>query len=364
MQLRLISSKLIPAKLLPAKLLPVGLGMTLAGLGLAASAQAQTSYNYSSFYGETSIDVAIPGATDTAVYGLNDAGQIAGSYFVPGTFDKDGNPITLDTTHGFFGTAAAQTTVDGPAAQASTDLPSAEINKINNSGAYAGDFEAVGLTGTESLMGFLGAGGSAAATGLSNSQALGVNNPGDSVGLVGSGDGTFNRSYVQSRTGTVSVFDVAGFGTSQANGINDSGVIVGNAAATATDSPNFGYVDTNGTFSFLSIPGAYDVLAKDINNTGTIVGGYTTTPGGAETGFIFSGGTLTSFLFPTATFTEIDAVSNTGEIAGTYFDANGGEHGFTALPVPEASTTVSLGLLLGLGGLLAAAKRKKAPAAA
>lgn len=34
----------------------------------------------------------------------------------------------------------------------------------------------------------------------------------------------------------------------------------------------------------------------------------------------------------------------------------------TAPPVPEASTTVSLGLLLALGGLVAAAKRKKAGA--
>ena len=343
-------------------ILPAGLGITLSGLGLAASAQAQTNYNYSSFYGETSIDVGIPGTTDTAVYGLNDNGQIAGSYFTPGTYDQNGNPLTLDTTHGFFGTATAQTTVDGPAALASTDQPFAEINKINNSGAYAGDFEAVDPTGLEAPMGFLGAGGSAVATNLTNSQALGINNSGTSVGAIGSADGTFSRSYVQTAAGTASVFDVTGFGTSQATGINDSGTIVGEAATDMLTGPTVSYVDTKGAFSFLSIPGAYDVFAKDINNIGTIVGGYDTTPGGAETGFIFSGGTLTSFLFPTATFTEIDAVSNTGEIAGTYLDANGGEHGFTALPVPEASTTVSLGLLLGFGGLLAAKRRKAQPA--
>ena len=352
------------SRLISATLLPVGLGIAFSGLGLATSVQAQSSYNYSSFYGTTSIDVNIAGATDTAVYGLNDSGQIAGSYFVPGTFDKQGNPLTLDTTHGFFGTAAAQTTVDGPAAQASTDLPFAEINAINNSGTYAGDFEATGLTGTDSPEGFTGNGGSAVSTNLSNSLALGINNPGDTVGTVLSGDGTFNRSYIQSHDGTVSTFDVTGFGTSQAYGINDSGVIVGEAATDTLTGPTVSYVDTQGAFSFLSIPGAYDVFAKGINNIGTVVGGYDTEPGGTETGFIFSGGTLTSFLFPDSQFTEVDAVSNTGEIAGTYFDANGNEHGFTALPVPEASTTVSLGLLLGLGGLLFAAKRKKAQAAA
>lgn len=351
------------SRFINAKLLPAGLGIALSGLGLVGSAQAQTNYNYSSFYGEASVDVSVSGATDTAVYGLNDAGQVAGSYFTPGTYDMDGNPLTLDTTHGFFGTAAAQTTVDGPAAQASTDQPFAEINKINNSGAYAGDFEAVDATGNEAPMGFLGAGGSAVATNLTNSQALGINNSGTTVGAVGSADGTFSRSYVQTGAGAASVFDVTGYGTSQATGINDSGVIVGEAAADMLTGPTVSYVNTKGAFSFLSIPGAYDVFAKDINNLGTIVGGYDTEPGGAETGFIFSGGTLTSFLFPTATFTEIDAVSNTGEIAGTYLDAAGMEHGFTALPVPEASTTVSLGLLLGLGGLLVA-KRKKTQAAA
>ena len=334
--------------------------MRFRGLDLLPLLRRSPTTNYSSFYGETTIDVSVPGAAATAVYGLNDAGQIAGSYFSPATFDSEGNQLTLDTTHGFFGTAAAQTTVDGPAALASTDLPFAEINKINNSGAYAGDFQAVDSSGNEAPMGFTGSGGSAVATNLVNSQALGINNLGTTVGTVGNADGTFSSSYVQTGTGPVSIFDVAGFETSNATGINDSGVIVGNAAAAMTDSPNVGYVDTNGAFSFLSIPGAYDVFAKGINNVGTIVGGYDTAPGGAETGFIFSGGTLTSFVFPTATFTEIDAVSNTGEIAGTYFDANGGEHGFTALPVPEASTTLSLGLLLGLGGLLVVAKRKKA----
>ncbi len=39
------------------------------------------------------------------------------------------------------------------------------------------------------------------------------------------------------------------------------------------------------------------------------------------------------------------------------------EHGFSANPVPEASTTISLGLLLGLGGMMLIV-RKKAQAAA
>ena len=46
----------------------------------------------------------------------------------------------------------------------------------------------------------------------------------------------------------------------------------------------------------------------------------------------------------------------------TYSITNGGSLTLAAAPVPEASTTVSLGLLLllGLGGLVVAARRKRA----
>ncbi len=247
------------------KPLPTGLGLALlSGLALAAGpAHAQYSYNYSSFYNETSIDVSLVdangyGATGTAVYGLSDTGQIAGSYTTPLETDSRGNILALSATHGFFGTAATQTSVDGPVGQASTDSPFAEINKINSSGTYAGDFEASGPTGTDSSEGFTGSGGSAAATNLNNSQALGISNAGSTVGTVLSGDGTFYHSYVQSSNGTLSVFDVPGYATSQAAGINDAGVIVGNAAASVLDAPSVGYVDTGGALSFVYITRAYE----------------------------------------------------------------------------------------------------------
>jgi len=58
---------------------------------------------------------------------------------------------------------------------------------------------------------------------------------------------------------------------------------------------------------------------------------------------------------------QITGITNSGEIAGFYTDANNAQFGFTALPaaVPEASSVVSLSLLLllGVGGLLAARRK-------
>lgn len=328
----------------------------LTGLALAVLLAARPAHAQYAF---TTFDVtSIAGATNTNLYGINDLGQLVGSY-------QDANMIT----NGFVGTAAAQTTVNGPAALSSQTNPFGEVNKINNAGVYAGDFEAVDPTGANAPQGFTGSGGTAVATGLGNSQAFGINNPGDTVGAVLSGTGTNSRSYLQSRTGVLTVFDVTGFATSDATAINDSGVIVGQAAASTTSGPTVSYVRSAGAtpaFSFLNIPGAFDVFAKGINNAGAIVGGYDTAAGGAESGFVFSGGILTTLTFPAATFTEADGVNSLGQIVGTYFDAGGAQHGFIAAPVPEASTVASLGLLLclGFGGMALAAKRKQEKPAA
>lgn len=109
-------------------------------------------------------------------------------------------------------------------------------------------------------------------------------------------------------------------GETTAQGINDAGQIVGRYF----DGNNlYGFVDNSGAFTTLSDPlGADGTSAFGINDAGTIVGYYAEDSPG--------------------TFNYV--------------------HGFIATPaaVPEASTTVSLGLLLalGLGGVAVAAKKK------
>lgn len=76
-------------------------------------------------------------------------------------------------------------------------------------------------------------------------------------------------------------------------------------------------------------------------------------------------GDLNSLIAPGSGFTLVEAlaISDTGFITGFGFNTTGG-YAFLLTPiaaaVPEASTTVSLGLLaLGMGGMIIAAKRKR-----
>ena len=329
---------------------PAGLALALlCGLGLLAARPAQAQY-----YALTPFDITLAGATNTELHGLNDGGMLVGTY-------EDGNGVN----QGFLvSTPTAVLTLSGPSASASATNPFLEINKINNAGVYAGDFEAADAAGTNSPQGFTGSGGSVNPTALPASAAYGINNLGVSVGTVLSSDGFNYHSY---RDATP--FDVPGYVTSEATGINDAGTIVGQADTDATTGPTVSYLKTGNAFSFLSLPGtgAVDIFATDINNAGAIVGAFDTVAGGPTTGFVDFGGVVSQVLFPSADSTEVDGINSLGEIVGTYTatDANGNitRHGFIGAPVPEAATTVSLGLLLalGLGGMALSARKKARP---
>ena len=340
-----------------AKRLPAGAALALLScLGLAAAQPAQAQYSLTAF------NVTISGSSNTNIYGINDSGQIVGSY---ATVSTGG----LTTYHGYYGTTAAQTAVNGPTGLVSTTNPFAEINKINNAGTYVGDYEAGG-SGPNASQGFTGSAGTVVPTTTANSAALGINNAATTVGMVFNASGSASQSYFQTSGGSLTTFAPAGYGTSMATGINDSGVMVGTAAVDALTGPTVSYISSVGapsTFSLLNISGALDVYAQGISNSGVIVGAYDTAQsGGNFTGFVDLNGTITNVVFPSAASTQVNGINSQGQIVGTYTDTTGALHGFVGAPVPEASTTVSLALLLalGLGGVVVSAKRKKARSAA
>jgi hypothetical protein len=51
----------------------------------------------------------------------------------------------------------------------------------------------------------------------------------------------------------------------------------------------------------------------------------------ANHGFVVLGGTFYAFDFPGASFTDANGLNNSGVIVGSYLDASGTEHGYTAL---------------------------------
>ena len=323
----------------------------LSGLSFAAARPAQAQYSLTAF------NVGISKTSNTSLYGINDSGQIVGSYVT----------TSGSATHGFYGTTAAQNAVNGPTGLASTTPAFAEINGINNAGTYAGDYEAVSAGGTATPQGFTGAAGTVTTMATANSAALGINNAGTVVGELFNSIGTGNQSFFQTSGGPLTAFNLTGYGTSSATGINDSGVMVGTATVSSLAGPTVSYISSvsaPSTFSLLNISGALDVYAQGINNSGIIVGAYDTALNGPLTGFVDLNGTVTNVVFPSAASTEVNGINTQGQIVGTYTDAAGALHGFIGAPaVPEASTTVSLGLLLALGGVVLAAKRKRTQAA-
>lgn len=204
-------------------------------------------------------------------------------------------------------------------------------------------------------------------------------------------------------------------------GINESGTIVGQYVDTGSPASALGFMDTQGTYTTLNPNGdSLSTSANGINNNGLAVGFYAPAGSSGQTsGFLFD--TLTSqyslimdptvsdlaftqflgindsgeavgyyqtnagiqhgFLYNTETSAytflddpnivsggsatmQITGITNSGEIAGFYANPDGTQFGFTANPaaVPEASSLVSLSLLLalGLGGVHIAKKRKVA----
>jgi uncharacterized membrane protein len=161
--------------------------------------------------------------------------------------------------------------------------------------------------------------------GASYTQARGINNAGDIVGLTGfpSSQPGFKLSG-----GTYTALDRWAFG------INNSGQIVG-----------IGFVLSGGSYTEVAYPGAWEsypgqktTWAEGINDAGIIVGDYPESSS-VELGFVLSGGTYTRLAYPGATYTRAYGINNSGQIVGEMYGPGIDLQGFllddgtyTALP--------------------------------
>jgi len=232
-------------------------------------------------------DPSANGGTDA--YGINNAGQIVGSYEVlnrAGVFDN----------HGFLYSGGTYTTLDDPSVVTFNFQRVTVATGINASDQIVGSY--VGLNGTN---GFLYSG-----------IFITLDDP-----LAGAG------VYPQ--------------------GINASGQIVGSYGS-------HGFLYSNGTYTTLDDPAGGFTQAYGINDLGQVVGTYVAN--GLGHGFLYSGGFFTNIDDPAATFgTTPRGINDTGQIVGFYTDS-AGNHGFlysaaltlpstiprAPIPLPPAST--------------------------
>jgi uncharacterized membrane protein len=263
-----------------------------------------------------------PGATGfgTSAFGINDSGQIVGSFFSAGN----------TTTHGFVDTGGSFNTIDVPGAS------STAAYGINNSGQIVGWFR-------DSLGDhvFLDTGGSfntINAPGAINTYAYGINDSGQIVG-----------SFVDA-LGSHGFVDTGGSFTTLpgvATGINNSGQIVG----------SFGLY-TGGSFTAINFPGASSTFASGINNSGQIAGSFN-----MGRGFLYMGGSFTTIDVPGFCCTVAQGINDNGQVVGLVGFPAAPEMAFVATPVatPEPPSLLTLATyLVALFGI--ALNRKRAEA--
>ena len=263
----------------------------------------------------------VPGATNgTNAYGINNSGQIVGTYY-----DAAG-------AHGFLLSGGSYTTLDVPGGRFTS------ARGINSSGQIVGFYsDAAG-----GPHGFLLSDGSYTTfdvPGAEGTDAFGINNSGQIVGQCFDAAGT--HGFLLSG-GQYTTFDVPGASFTTAFGINDAGQIVGSYRDVVNRS--HGFLLDGGSYITFDVPGGSTTNALGINDAGDIVGYYFDYSGSYAQGFLLRDGSYTTFYVPGAQAdTYPQGINDSDAIAGYYGDVPG-SHGFfsTVPPTVPGSSADSL----------------------
>ena len=299
------------------------------------------------------IPIDIPGATSTQANGINDRGQIVG------TFVDAGNQ-----QHGFLQDKRRFTTIDAPnlIGEGFSRTVGTTADGINSRGDIVGNFSTFADRG-EFEYGFLERKGAFSITaggplGIANPRD--INNRGQIVGnFFGAGAGGFLRDT----NGKLTTINVPGAGATSVFGINNRGDIVGAYGANRFAGNDHAFLlDKKGNLTTIDVPGARFTQAFGINDAGVIVGGFTNVSclnnicSSDTHGFLYNDGAFTTVDVPGATFTTVTDINNAGLFVGLFRDATG-LHGFVDPPatVPEPTSFFLFGS--GLAGLWAWRRR-------
>jgi probable HAF family extracellular repeat protein len=163
--------------------------------------------------------------------------------------------------------------------------------------------------------------------GSDQTQVIGINNDGDTVGFYVTGDTTHGFMKADGKD-SVTV-DLPGTTFNQLLGINNKGQAAGYFQDNALTPLQHAYVrDANGDFRVLNLP-MPSSQATGINDKGTIVGFLqASTADTHSSGFVLKNGKVTELNFPGSTFTQALGINNSDDVVGTFTDANATQHGF------------------------------------
>jgi uncharacterized membrane protein len=258
----------------------------------------------------TTIDY--PGATVTSAFGINDSGDIVGSY-------KD----TLGIEHGFRLSKGVFTPIDYPGAKITA------AKSINSQGDVAGYYSYDGSI----QHGFVQTGGvfsTVDVTDATMTGPFGINPRGEVVGHTQFA-GTKMVGFLLRRGQYTTLDYPAENGMSCAFAISANGTIAGHYSDRATGKIS-GWFMRGGEFTSFDVPGARHTMndTGGINAAGDIVGPYVAGDGSAG-GFVRTkDGVFLSITIPGSTKTTVRGINDRDQIVGVYVDSGKVQHGYVA----------------------------------
>ncbi len=293
------------------------------------------------------LNALLAGNNDGSIVYNDNAADPASSTTLTLTIDDNGNTGT-----GGYKSATATATIDiapsGPprppsiglgaglshnfATLEATGLTGSDAAGINDSGVVVGQ----GDLDSEHQRGWSYDGATYTllqAFGAQDTSAHAINSLGEIVGDYSPVRSTPRYGFTDTNGSFATIQSDSAGGSSNANGINDAGAIVGSDYLHG-NVRYAGYIDDNGTFTYLSVPGAdipgADTFANGINSVGQVVGSYNTnTTGSISHGFLYSNGAYTTIDDPLGVNGTFAAgINDFGQIVGWYLDANGVQHGY------------------------------------
>ncbi len=309
----------------------------------------------------TLTDLGTLGGNSSSAYGINDAGQIAGSSVLPGNlgraFRYSGGVMT-NLSAGLSapwsgpsgawgindaGQVAGFVDLGGEyratvfSAGGATDLGTyggqftqSSARGINNAGQVAG----YGLTAYSNVA-FLHSGGVMSDLGTlggTSAFAYGINNSGQVAGSADTAGDAAHHAFLYSG-GVMSDLGALGGAISSANGVNDAGQVVGSSVLADNFSVHaFRY--SGGVMSDLGTLGGTSSAAYGINNAGYAVGSSLTVGDAAAHAFLYYGNAMTdlnAFIPSGSAFSRLDsatAINSVGQIVGIGTTASGATHAF------------------------------------
>jgi uncharacterized membrane protein len=319
--------------------------MALASVALGGLLGASSTSRADAFgYSFTDINVlgSQPGSTGEYGLGLNNLGQIVGSYF-----DSMGN------SEGFLYTGGKYVTINAPGA---TDT---YLYGINDFGQILGVSDNLS---TGKIYVFLNTHGTFTNIADANVFSPGYSSLNDRDQVFGSGASGYD---VLNAHGVITPVNLSGApGSASLSGFNNLDQFTGFFCDSVTC---HGLIDTNGVFTKFDVPGASFTFGLGINDWGQVVGEFEDSAD-ANHGFVDTNGHFTTVDDPKAfpgIGTEPLAINDLDQIAGWYYDAQYNIHAFLATPtldsfaltavapiangVPEPSTWLMA--LVGFAGL-------------